>query len=219
MSFEGGRLSAVASWREAHPDRVRPERFQLIAPHEPNPRRWLKLPWIDRYSGKTFCITTRGHHGGAGIARVQTYGDVIESYEFHPEAKFADAQGEPCRKQTVGLLQRRHVRIGLLTNIGKESNSLEEVRLVLSTTRRTSTRGTTIRGGVIGRLQPYQPFGRRRWRRSLRLARANCRGERSLTSARDGAHPIGRIKLCSRLSCRSLTPLTDHTSTARASCR
>jgi len=27
----------------------------------------------------------------------------------------------------VGLLQRRHVRIGEVTNIGKESNGLEEV--------------------------------------------------------------------------------------------
>ena len=111
-----------------HPDRVRPERFQLIAPHEPNPRRWLKMPWIDRYSGQTFRITTRGPHGGPSLARVQTYGDVIESYEYHPEAKFADVQGEPCRRASVGLLQRRHVRIGLLTNIGKESNSLEEVQ-------------------------------------------------------------------------------------------
>jgi hypothetical protein len=50
------------------------------------------------------------------------------STAYHPEAKFADAQGEPCRKRTVGLLHRRHVRIGLLTNIGKESNSLEEVQ-------------------------------------------------------------------------------------------
>ena len=111
-----------------HPDRVRPERFQLIAPHEPNPRRWFKMLWTDRYSRKTFRITTKGHHGGPGLARVQTYGDVIESYEYHPEAKYADAQGEPCRKETVGLLQRRHVRIGPLTNIGKESNSLEEVQ-------------------------------------------------------------------------------------------
>jgi hypothetical protein len=63
-----------------------------------------------------------------GLARVQTFGDVIESYEYHPEAKFADAWGEACRKETVGLLQRRRVRIGLLTNIGKESNSLEEVQ-------------------------------------------------------------------------------------------
>lgn len=111
-----------------HPDGVRPERFQLISPYEPNPRRWLKTKWIDRYSGNTFRITTRGHHGGPGVARVQTYGDVIEAYEFHPEAKFADARGEPCGKQTLGLLRRRHVRIGELTNIGKESNSLEEVQ-------------------------------------------------------------------------------------------
>jgi len=111
-----------------HPDGVRPERFQLISPYEPNPQRWLKTRWIDRYSENTFRITTRGHHGGPGVARVQTYGDIIKSYEYHPEAKFADAKGRPCSRDTVGLLQRRHIRIGLLTNIGKESNSLEEVQ-------------------------------------------------------------------------------------------
>ena len=111
-----------------HPDRVRPERFQLIAPHEPNPRRWLKMPWTDRYSRKTFRITTKGHHGGPGLARVQTYGDVIESYEYHPEAKCADIDGQPCGRQTIGLMQRRHVRIDTVTPIGKESNSLEEVQ-------------------------------------------------------------------------------------------
>ena len=111
-----------------HPDGVRPEHFQLIAPYESNPRRWLRSRWIDRYSGATFRVTTKGNHGGPGVALVQTYGDVIESYEYHPEAKFADREGRPCGKQTIGLLQRRHVRIGLLTNIGKESNSLEEVQ-------------------------------------------------------------------------------------------
>jgi hypothetical protein len=39
----------------------------------------------------------------------------------------ADARGEPCGKQTVGLPQRRHVRIDRLIPIGKESNNLEEV--------------------------------------------------------------------------------------------
>ena len=39
----------------------------------------------------------------------------------------ADAGGAPCGKQTVGLLQRRHVTIGALHFIGKESNKLEEV--------------------------------------------------------------------------------------------
>jgi hypothetical protein len=63
---------------------------------------------------------------------VQTYGDVIEAYEYHPEAKCADADGQPCGKQTVGLLQRRHVRIDMITPIGKESNSLEEVEAGLA---------------------------------------------------------------------------------------
>ena len=86
------------------------------------------MDWIDRYSTKRFRITTKGHHGDRHTARVQTYGDVIEAYEYHPEAKCADAEGRPCGRQTVGLLQRRHVRIDLITPIGKESNSLEEVQ-------------------------------------------------------------------------------------------
>jgi hypothetical protein len=110
-----------------HPSGVRPEHFQLVAPHEPNPRRWLETEWIDRYSGKRFRISTKGHHGDRRTARVQTFGEVIEAYEYHPEAKCADADGQPCGKQTVGLLQRRHVRINMITPIGKESNSLEEV--------------------------------------------------------------------------------------------
>jgi hypothetical protein len=58
---------------------------------------------------------------------VKTYRDVVEEYAYHPEIKCADAQGQPCGKQTRGLLQRRHLRIGDLMMIGKESNSLEEV--------------------------------------------------------------------------------------------
>jgi hypothetical protein len=107
---------------------VNPEQFQLVAPHEPNPKRWLETEWIDRYSGRRFRISTEGHHGDRRTARVQTFGEVIEAYEYHPEAKCADADGQPCGKRTVGLLQRRHVRIATITPIGKESNSLEEVQ-------------------------------------------------------------------------------------------
>ena len=111
-----------------HPSGVQPEHFQLVAPYEPNPQRWLETEWIDRYSGKRFRISTTGHHGDRRIARVQTFGEVIDAYEYHPEAKCADADGQPCGKQTVGLLRRRHVRIATITPIGKESNSLEEVQ-------------------------------------------------------------------------------------------
>jgi len=110
-----------------HPLGVDPERFHLIAPYTSDPQRWLEMLWIDQYSGKRYRITTAGHHGNRKTARVKTYGDVIREYEFHPESKCADANGEPCKKQTIGMLQRQHVRIDQIKYIGKESNSLEEV--------------------------------------------------------------------------------------------
>jgi hypothetical protein len=58
---------------------------------------------------------------------VKTYRDVVEEYAYHPEIKCADSNGDLCGKATVGLLQRRHIRIGDIEPIGKESNSLEEV--------------------------------------------------------------------------------------------
>jgi hypothetical protein len=90
-------------------------------------RRWLNVNWIDRYSSQTYRISTTGDHGDRRTARVKTYGDVIQEYEYHPESKCADASGRPSGKQTLGLLQRRHVRIDSINAIGKESNNLEEV--------------------------------------------------------------------------------------------
>jgi hypothetical protein len=110
-----------------HPPSADPEHFHLIAPYEADSREWLKNAWIDQYSGENYRITTTGHHGDRHAARVKTYGEVLREYEIHPESKCADAAGRPCGKQTVGLLQRRHVRIDQIKYIGKESNSLEEV--------------------------------------------------------------------------------------------
>jgi hypothetical protein len=103
------------------------EHFHLIAPYENDPTKWLRMDWIDQYSGQRYRITTAGSHGSRRVARVKTYGDVLEEYEFHPESKCADAEDKPCGKQTVGLLQRRHIRVDQIKYIGKESNSLEEV--------------------------------------------------------------------------------------------
>ena len=62
-----------------------------------------------------------------GVTRVKTYGDVFEEYEWHPESKSADADGEPASKQTIGLLQRRHIATDHVICIGRESNQLEDV--------------------------------------------------------------------------------------------
>jgi len=111
-----------------HPLGIDPERFHLIGPYDPVPKHWLNMTWIDQYGGKEFGITTTGHHGRRGVARVKTYGDVLAEYEVHPEAKCAGSDGKVCGKQTIGLLGRRHVRIERIRTIGKESNSLEDVQ-------------------------------------------------------------------------------------------
>jgi hypothetical protein len=110
-----------------HPIGVNPERFHLISPYDKDPNNWLQKEWIDEYTGKTYRIRTWGHSGDRNTARVKTYGEVIEEYEFHAESKCADTNGNTCDKQTIGLLRRRHVRINELKFIGKESNSLENV--------------------------------------------------------------------------------------------
>ena len=110
-----------------HPAGVDPEKFHLVTPYDPDPRKWLANDWIDQYTGKRFRTTTIGHCGSKQTARVKTYGDVVTEYEFHPESKCADAFGNPCDRQTTGVLGRRHIEIDQIKYIGKESNSLEDV--------------------------------------------------------------------------------------------
>lgn len=110
-----------------HPSGADPERFHLIAPYEPDPARWTQMEWTDQYTGSKYRITTDGPHGTRRKARVKTYRDVLQEYEWHPESKCADAEGCRCEKPTIGLLQRRHVRVAALKYIGKESNHLDEV--------------------------------------------------------------------------------------------
>jgi len=112
--------------RFGHPDGVGPTRFQLIAPYESDPGKWLRLPRIDRSSGRSYRISATADTGGTGVARVQTYGDVLEDFIHHPEAESAGPDGRPCGRQTVGLLRRRGMRSipELTSHVGKEPNRL-----------------------------------------------------------------------------------------------
>ena len=110
-----------------HPIGSDPEHFHLISQYQVDPKLWASTEWIDQYSGKTYRITTSQEFQDRRTAWVKTYGDVVEEYAHHPEAKCADKDGNPADQSTIGLLFRRHVRIGEIVPIGKESNSLEEV--------------------------------------------------------------------------------------------
>jgi hypothetical protein len=52
---------------------------------------------------------------------------VVKEYMRHAECKSLGPDGLPCTADTVGLLQRRTVRLQRLTHIGKETNKLEDV--------------------------------------------------------------------------------------------
>jgi hypothetical protein len=121
-----------------HPEGVDPEKFHLVTPYDPDPRNWLAKDWIDQYTGKRYRVTTMDQYGSRQTERVKTYGDVVAEYEFHPESKCADTNGGPCDKQTVGLLQRRHIRIDQIKCIGKESNSLDDVQAGLVHSERSA---------------------------------------------------------------------------------
>ena len=110
-----------------HPNETDPSRFHLMAPFDYDCRNWNRMKWTDQYSGKLYLISTSLDNGTATTARVKTYEDVLDHYEYHPESKCADAFGCRCGKTTVGLLSRRHVSVRLIKFIGKESNNLENV--------------------------------------------------------------------------------------------
>jgi hypothetical protein len=139
------------------PYKADPEQFHLIVPYDVDSRKWLKTRWIDEYSGDEYGITTAGPTGDRYTARVKTHGEVIEEYEFHPEAKCADMNGDVCDKQTVGLLQRRRIRIGETKFIGKESNSLEEVEAGLIHDRKNVYAEYDDPGATFGRRKHFLP--------------------------------------------------------------
>ena len=100
--------------------------FRLVSPYDNDLRRWERAEWIDIHHPESgpYAITTRD--GRPGMARVDTFADVLAKYETHPEAKSLGTNGEPRARATVGLLRRRPVTVGKIVLIGKESNRLEE---------------------------------------------------------------------------------------------
>ncbi len=108
-----------------HPDGADPENFHLIAGFNQDSDEWLKTEWINKYTGERFpiCIDNVPPPHKAAVVSI---GDMLQRFVVHPEAKSADAIGQACKRDTVGLLRRRVVQFGRIKYIGKESNRLGE---------------------------------------------------------------------------------------------
>ncbi len=110
-----------------HPEGV--THLTLIAPYSNKPDEWATLPWRNRHDpdGPAYTITTGWTDDDQHRIGVQTYADILRNYRRHPEAKFADANGQPCTSDTKGQLHRRTIRHRSTRYIGKESDLLDEV--------------------------------------------------------------------------------------------
>lgn len=109
------------------------DRMVLVAPYERDSSRWLETTWWNRYSGRTYRITTKRSEGfeRPGLVTVKNFADVIAEYLVHPEAKSMGPDNRPCGRATTGLLGRRAVFALSPSHIGKESNRLEDVQVGL----------------------------------------------------------------------------------------
>lgn len=110
-----------------------PGDVRLIAPYESDPERWWSAPWRDIRTGKSMRpVLGTLEWGGPSSSTVpmKTLRNTLANYRNHPEASLDGPDGRPCAKQTIGLLQRRTVRIASVTHIGKEANKLEERQVV-----------------------------------------------------------------------------------------
>lgn len=109
--------------RLGHPPDTDPAHFHLLARYERDPAKWLRMRWVDRYTGRTYAVTT-GPAAGESV-RLKSVADLAAEYATHPERKSLGPDGRPADRGTVGLLRRRPIAVRGVTLIGKEANELE----------------------------------------------------------------------------------------------
>lgn len=115
------------AYREPHGSLTGTQPIRPVAPYDPNPENWPKLPWRDLHTGEPVKLTwSKKRTYSVSELPVQTYHDVTARYLRHPEVKAAGGDG-------VGMLQPLHVAVTdahQIRHIGKEANRLDEVQVL-----------------------------------------------------------------------------------------
>jgi hypothetical protein len=114
-------LSPILDELTGHPIGADPNRFMLIAPFISEPLGWYELSYVNVYDGKQYRLGQPGKRLSYE-AEPKTYGDVVSQYHWHPEAKSLAPDGNLCKPQTSGLLQRTPVTADGFRYIGKETD-------------------------------------------------------------------------------------------------
>jgi hypothetical protein len=94
----------------------------LVTPFTKDRSAWKTAIYRDIATADEYTLYDEDAQCGPGQIDAMCYGGIIEQHRFHPEPKFCGSDGQPCGRNTRGLLQRRHVQIGRKIPIRKESN-------------------------------------------------------------------------------------------------
>lgn len=105
-----------------------PSTFHPVAPFTRDPQAWLEAEWIDRGTGRSVRISTTANLSDPDIARVHSYGDIVDRYWVHREPKSAAPDGTACEPTTSGVLGRRSFHKADALYISKEARRLEDVQ-------------------------------------------------------------------------------------------
>jgi hypothetical protein len=100
-----------------------PNELLPIAPFEKDLHRSRRLQWVDYHTGDPIRLDWNGS-SMAGTVPVMRLSEYVREYARHPEAKAADANGNPAGPNTVGLLYRLPLQSKRLIRIGKEVDRL-----------------------------------------------------------------------------------------------
>lgn len=114
-------LSPLLQDIDGYPQGIDPDKFTLVAPFTKDRARWTGLDYTNIHDGKKYRLAKPGARVSCE-ANPKAYGDLLERYIWHREAKSLAAAGMESLETTTGLLTRMPVHAHSIQLIGKETD-------------------------------------------------------------------------------------------------
>jgi hypothetical protein len=165
------------------PEQRRTGMRMLVAPYRRRSGR--RQSWIDRSnpaSGPWRIRTDNSPYLLDETITVKTMRDVVTEYSQHAETKAAGMDGQPCGRDTVGLLRPRPIHADHLDRVGKEANRAHD-----DTDMADDGGAPAIYGPKQCRGCGRQVMGKRRWCSDACRKRT---GRRQAAGAANGLEPV-----------------------------
>ncbi len=103
-----------------HPRTRNKRHLTLLTPFNKDRTKWSASVCINTRDGKTYRLNDMPR------ADLITLGDILCGYIQHPEVKSLGPDGQKCKVETRGLLQRISIKAGIQHAIGKEISRFEQ---------------------------------------------------------------------------------------------